>query len=257
MGTIDIKETLSKVRIEGLDKAYFEQGKITHCQFITAKKKVVLDMQLPKTLPLEQLLCFNHGLVQLIGCPVELRISADVCDLDSGEMLKYCKFYSEHSRYGHVLKDAIPTVKDRIVDCLFTDEALKQQALSCREELDHFMQNAGITYDFEFSCRAVSFTQIEVKMPKEAPKPQSNPAVSQDKPKYRSRRTKMEDYPVLTLKEMTDEIQNVQFVGTIFEKDSITIKKTGNEIQTLYVKDNDDAITCKRFESALICSGFT
>ncbi|WP_448911159.1 hypothetical protein, partial [Holdemania massiliensis] len=79
MGTIELKETLSKARIEGLDNTYFEQGKITHCKFITAKKKVVLDMQLPKTLPLKQLLCFNHGLVQLIGCPVELRISADVC----------------------------------------------------------------------------------------------------------------------------------------------------------------------------------
>lgn len=53
----------------------------------------------------------------------------------------------------------------------------------------------------------------------------------------------MEDYTVLTLKEINDEIQNVQFTGTIFEKDSVTIKKTGNEIQTLYVKDNDDAIT--------------
>lgn len=27
------------------------------------------------------------------------------------------------------------------------------------------MQNAGVSYDFEFSCRAASFTQIEVKMP--------------------------------------------------------------------------------------------
>lgn len=250
MGTIELKETLSKVQIEGLDGAYFEQGKITHCKFIAAKKKVVLELQLPRTLPLEQLQCFNDGLIQLIGCPVELRISADVCDLDSGEMLKYCKYFSEHSRYGQGLRDAIPTVKDQVVDCLFTDETLKQQALACREELDHFMQNAGVSYDFEFSCRAASFTQIEVKMPKEAPKPQAKPAYSADKPSYRSRRTKMEDYTVLALKEINDEIQNVQFTGTIFEKDSITIKKTGNEIQTLYVKDNDDAITCKRFESA-------
>ncbi|MFR0979703.1 MAG: PolC-type DNA polymerase III, partial [Holdemania filiformis] len=250
MGTIELKETLSKVQIEGLDGAYFEQGKITHGKFIAAKKKVVLELQLPRTLPLEQLQCFNDGLIQLIGCPVELRISADVCDLDSGEMLKYCKYFSEHSRYGQGLRDAIPTVKDQVVDCLFTDETLKQQALACREELDHFMQNAGVSYDFEFSCRAASFTQIEVKMPKEAPKPQAKPAYSADKPSYRSRRTKMEDYTVLALKEINDEIQNVQFTGTIFEKDSITIKKTGNEIQTLYVKDNDDAITCKRFESA-------
>ena len=59
---------------------------------------------------------------------MELRISADVCDLDSGEMLKYCKYFSEHSRYGQGLRDAIPTVKDQVVDCLFTDETLKQQA---------------------------------------------------------------------------------------------------------------------------------
>ena len=39
MGTIELKETLSKVQFEGLDSAYFEQGKITHCKFITAKKK--------------------------------------------------------------------------------------------------------------------------------------------------------------------------------------------------------------------------
>ena len=146
MGTIELKETLSKVQIEGLDGAYFEQGKITHCKFIAAKKKVVLELQLPRTLPLEQLQCFNDGLIQLIGCPVELRISADVCDLDSGEMLKYCKYFSEHSRYGQGLRDAIPTVKDQVVDCLFTDETLKQQALACREELDHFMQNLSLIH---------------------------------------------------------------------------------------------------------------
>ena len=66
MGTIELKETLSKVQIEGLDSAYFEQGKITHCKFITAKKKVVLELQLPRTLPLEQLQCFNDGLIKLI-----------------------------------------------------------------------------------------------------------------------------------------------------------------------------------------------
>ena len=95
------------------------------------------------------------------------------------------------------------------------------------------MQNAGVSYDFEFSCLGVASLRIEVKMPKEAPKPQAKPAYSADKPSYRSRRTKMEDYTVLALKEINDEIQNVQFTGTIFEKDSITIKRPATRSDAL------------------------
>ena len=250
MGTIELKETLNKAKIEGLDPKFFEQGQITHCYFITAKKKVVLQLHLQRCLPLDQLKLFNNGLADCLGCPVECRIETDVCDLGSGEMLNYCRFFGEHSRYGSVMKDAIPTVNDHTVDCLFVSEQQVQSAEGCREELDHFMQNCGITYDFQFDCRTSSFTQIEVKMPDPLPEPPKENNSYQGKNQYRSRRTKKEEYPVFEIKEIQDEVENIQFVGTIFDKDSILIKKTGKEIQTLYVKDNDDAITCKRFESA-------
>ncbi len=250
MGKLDLKNTLDQAVIDGIDRSYFDGGVITEVQYVKAKRKVIVHLDLPAAMPLTQLKRFSDGLIRLIGCPVELRISTQRCTLDSGEILEYLKSFGEQASDGSWVHDAVTTLTGQTVECLFSDEQLRSRAETGRDELVYFMQNAGISYDFEFRCRQASFTQIEVKIPQPQGKP-SEP-VKAEKPAYRKRRTKPDDFPVLKLKDITDECQNVQFDGTVFEIELILIKKTGRWIQTFYVKDEEDAITCKRFETARV-----
>ena len=201
MGKLDLKNTLDQAVIDGIDRSYFDGGVITEVQYVKAKRKVIVHLDLPAAMPLTQLKRFSDGLIRLIGCPVELRISTQRCTLDSGEILEYLKSFGEQASDGSWVHDAVTTLTGQTVECLFSDEQLRSRAETGRDELVYFMQNAGISYDFEFRCRQASFTQIEVKIPQPQGKP-SEP-VKAEKPAYRKRRTKPDDFPVLKLKAMS------------------------------------------------------
>ena len=59
---------------------------------------------------------------------------------------------------------------------------------------------------------------------------------------------KKAEYIPYQIKEITEACFNVKISGEVFEVENRTLK-SGRDIQTIYVADEEDAIVLKRFES--------
>lgn len=224
----------------------FEDAIISKVLYYKEIDKIVINLSIIKVLPfslyralLENLKAkFNNQNLLLI-------IIANTCDLDLGEITKYIMFFADHCYQGHNFKNVLPSINGNNINLLYSNQIDLDNAKKYLTYLEEFMNNVGINFSYELSLiEKKDNTDKEVIMPKT--NKEDNQKI--DKPKY-VKKTKRQDYPIVKIHDLQEEIYHVKFEGIIFNIENNELK-SGKTIQVLYVKDVDDACIVKRFENA-------
>ena len=215
--------------------------------YLKKKDEVLIKVKSPKILPY----CVYRDLKSysdsLIDHQVTLFIRADDQELSLCELAKYLKAYSEDNDMA--FKSALPTIKDDQIIIKYDQQKHYDTDGPYFDDLRHYLKDIG--YE-----RTIDFAYTEDKEAKEVTIKASDVVV--DKPKVvveperkwrKSRKFDTSTYMVIRIDDLSEGIDKVAIDGEIFKVDEVTTK-TGKTIQTVYLKDEDNAILIKIFESA-------
>lgn len=244
MPVLNVQDLLSKTQCSPDFLALFDEAEMTDLTYASSSKTLHITISTKETLMLEAALQLKQLLSELIPCAVDLDLRAKKNTLGTVEMNKYFNhFQKEHSLKQ--LSELFLTVKQNHVECLCPNDDVKIEAEACADDLNAFMRSYGIDTDFHFVTRQIELVNKSMPLPQAEEKPQV--VVKENMDFKRPRKLKYEDYEKVTISQLKEEAEQIQFIGTVFDINTITTRK-GTLIQTLMVHDDNDAATVKRFE---------
>ncbi|TFG81693.1 MAG: PHP domain-containing protein, partial [Erysipelotrichales bacterium] len=109
------------------------------------------------------------------------------------------------------------------------------------DEIATQLANFGIPYTIATKRISNNVTINEVS------RPQPSRHIQQPQQNYRRKSGKLEDYTPVLLKNITDGMENIRVKGKIFSIENQMIKNNTTLRQTIFIHDEDDAISCLRF----------
>ncbi|MBR2829044.1 MAG: hypothetical protein IKE68_00680, partial [Solobacterium sp.] len=221
---------------------------VNRVQLFNAAGRVEVDLQSRTFISCQAYREIIACLQETLQAETVVRVTSESHDISLGEIQKYLDCCVEiHPEYS-LLKNATMTYdgSDHQVHFLFMASEERERATIYLPELRRFFASIGMPqlgFVAEFKDEVTpDIDTVQVKMAPEKPK--------QEAPRYRSKfhRQKLEDYQVVELREVQQEIRNITFTGKVFAKDDFAVRKTGMIIQSLSVFDGTDALVVKRFE---------
>ncbi|MBR2066674.1 MAG: PHP domain-containing protein, partial [Solobacterium sp.] len=182
---------------------------------------------------------------------MELPVSLSLQYVDKSIPLQEMKQYFDNLIRNNLslsyFSNAILTMDKQMIFVQFNSEDEMHKAEEFLEQLVSALKQFGIEgYSFHTGCiEEVKpiveeiYIQEKEEVKKEAPVPTQ---------KYKYRRVKKEDYAVVELKDITEQMSMIQFTGEVFGIEEKEIKD-GRILQTFNVFDGTEAFPCKRFEN--------
>lgn len=244
MQPIKLIELILEFNFTSQEKELLVDASFQNIQFFTKQNKYQMELHCEQTLPFDLWQKIFKLLSETLDCPVDLIVQVNTCKLDAFTTQQYLRYFASSSTHYTIFNEPFITIEKDIVTLLFTSENSVDEATTHMDFLHQFMIRVGISYAFKFTCKNCDFQIADVKKPLEEAKPSTL-----EKPSYRKRRVSMDNYIAHDIKDIHDECQNIVINGMIFKIDTILIKKTSRIIQTLFIQDDEDAITLKRFET--------
>jgi DNA polymerase-3 subunit alpha (Gram-positive type) len=223
---------------------------VKRIRFFSSENKVVLDLHTPSLLPFEKYCEIINEIQDLTGSDAELILECDSAEADSTLLHKYLSWLAHsHPEYA-MLCETIFTydaAKNTIFFILNDREDVERES-AYLEGIEKYLHSVGLV-SIHAECTLGKQEAEQVKVVKmEVPAEQkSAPAPDYQQRKKSYKRTKMEDYTRIDLKDVKDPVSDIQFEGDIFSMEEIETK-TNRLIQTFSVYDGTDAIMVKRFE---------
>ena len=239
---------------ELVQKPCFDDAEIRNVKFFNSDGHGEIILKLNAPLLFEDYFQLSKSLSQQLGCHILVTLITSVHDITIMELMKYLnacvRIHPELSSLNHGAVQ-YDNSESRLV-YLFTDAKALNQAKNCIEQLQSFLTEIGLgTVSVECQMQQIDIPvteKVKVFTPQpseETRKPEQNS--NGGRKKYYGR-TKKEDYAHIALKDVSEQIENVQFEGTVFAKEDFVPKAKQMIIQSLSVFDGEDAITVKRFE---------
>ena len=225
-----------------------QQSRLKDCLITSVryhKSSDALDVFMTNPSPLDyELFCHVTFLFQKAFTPqITFYITYDNPAIDIQNLHKYIRHFTRMSTEYECFNSCMPSFEEDKVILWFTDDSLMVNALQVTESLCAFMLSIGIVYDFQLRRKellvSIDEKKVEIPVAQEAP---------QEKPKYRPRETKMEDYMEIALKDTTAQEEDITFKGVIFNIEEVTTK-ADKLIQTIAINDGTGSINIKRFEN--------
>ena len=196
-----------------------------------------------ETLFLEAALQTKERLKSLLPCEIALDLRCRKNTLGTVEINKYFNYFQREVLHRD-MNELFLTVKQNHIECLCPNDDVKEEAQSFHLQLTEFLKSYGIDVEIQFVTRQVELVNKTMALPQmEAP---VQVVVKENTDFKRPKKLKYEDYEKVTISQLKDEVDQIQFVGTVFDINTITTKK-GTLIQTLMVFDDTDALSVKRF----------
>ncbi|NCB32776.1 MAG: PHP domain-containing protein, partial [Erysipelotrichia bacterium] len=239
---------------ELLLKPCFDDAEIQNVKYFNGDGHGEIILKLNAPLTYENYYKLSMNLSRQLGCHMLVALVTSVHDITIMELMKYLnacvRIHPEMSclNNGAVQYD---NAESRLV-YLFTDTEVLNQAKGVVESLQDYLTCIGLgTVTVE--CQMQKFdTPVTEKVKVFTPQPSEESRRSEQntnggRKKYYGR-TKTENYTHIDLKDVSEQIENVQFEGTVFAKNDFVHKAKQIIIQSLSVFDGNDAIIVKRFE---------
>jgi len=213
---------------------------------VLAKKQdnlVILKIENNNIIPFNYLVDLKEFLVKLGLSNVKLYFKTKNQELSIKDFKTYLEEYSKnHNNHFNdvvVLKD-----DDHYVLSYVNSDALDAD-LEYLDDLKLYFYDIGYRKDIILNKKDVKVSKPKVVEPiKEEIKVNVDDVQPQGKPNYYSRK---KEYKEVTIDDLVDTMFNVMFVGEIFKVEEKTTK-TGSKIQTVYVKDKNNAVIVKIIE---------
>ena len=178
---------------------------------------------------------------------LKLYIKAADQDLPIREINLYLDEYRKNNPGFH---NCVPVISDKGFELSYDDKDAYENDLDLLDELKLFFYDLGYRKDISLIYKQAdnsssvveekeALPQVHKPVRKEEYKPNN------DKPYYRKNN---KEYTQVKIDEMMDNLQNIKFTGEIFKVDERTTKN-GFTIQTVYVKDESNAVIVKFVEN--------
>ena len=241
-----------------LQETCFDHAEIESVKFFRNDCHGEISIHVQAPLPFDAYHQLKQGLDQRFCCNNTVVLSASDHGIEMTELGKYLDaFYRAHPSVSFLKGGAIRYEKQAdTLTYLFTEEHVLNHAQNVIPQIRRFLTQIGLgTITIQTELQKLENPVSEkVKVAyvasSETPAPQKQEyggANGNGKKKYYGR-MKKEDYPKISLKDVSDPAENVQIEGVVFAKEDFELKTNNKIIQSLSVYDGDDAIIVKRFE---------
>ena len=198
------------------------------------------DVVLPYSIYMDLLSYFKkHGLENL-----KLYIKANNQDLPIKEINLYLESYYHNN---NSFKSCVPVISDDGFTLSYTEKDEFENDLHDLDNLKLYFYDLGYRKNIEMKYKENNMNDV-VAEEKEALAVPKAPAVENNKPQGKTYyRPRKKEYTELKIEDLEDGLTAIKFKGKIFKVDERKTK-TGITIQTLYVKDENDAVVVKFVE---------
>ena len=185
----------------------------------------------------------------ILGVDVELYIKAQNEDISLCDITYYLKDYSKNNR--DLFRSSLPCIRDGIIHMTYDNEKYYESDQEHFEDLLTYFHNIGIHCDVKFCViedKEAECLEIESTV---SNRPVQRQTVEPEKKDFKKnyRKPKTSEYELMAINDLYGEMEHVCIEGIIFKTDVI-VTKNNKIIQTLYIKDIDNACIAKLFESA-------
>ena len=229
---------------------YFKNMTFGKAIYDKNKDKVIVNAHFLNALPFKYLHLFEKFLKYTIHPNLELRISTNICDLSSTDIVGYYDdFLTKFPNISDFNSCAI-TLDNDVIYLSFVDEVKKK---SCENQLvmvKEYYQNYGVTYPIQTKLKTNDTKVKEVKIDSVVVTNNEQEQFLKEESKKSFYKQKKSDYPLLNIEHLQEETSNVKFVGTIFSKEEF-VTRANKVILTLMVHDKSDSLAAKCFEGKL------
>lgn len=226
------------------NKQCFNGFDITDVLYLKRQDRLMIKISNDCILPFMAYKDLNDYFNDILNHSFELYFKTKNEDISLSDLTRYIKYYSTLN--NDAFRSALPIIENGKI-CLIYDD-IKHYDLDKDEFplLITYFHNIGYHDEVEFKVN-----EKKEAVPKEIKVTISNkPVEKKEEPKKVFKRSsKPADYMSLKIDDLHDDMDHVVIVGTIFKVDTVTTK-TNKTIQTLYIKDIDNACIAKIFESA-------
>ncbi len=244
MANILVKDLLARGQFMQNFISLFDDSYIEDCAFYKDDEVLQLKVKQNKTLKYEDYSKFNEFINTLFPCNVKVFFICNNCDLGIIEIIRYFTYIKTIINKNE-LEGCSITVKNKVIECLCINVETLKIVDDNQELIIELFKQFGINYDFSFCLKQVAIKESEMALPVS-----NNIVVSEvveNKSYKKEKKLKFDQYEKCGIKEFTDEVKQVMFTAKVFDINNILTRK-GTYIQTMMVHDDEDALTCKRFE---------
>ena len=193
------------------------------------------DIVLPYSIYMDLLNYFKrHGLSN-----IKLYIKAKDQDLPIKEINLYLESYCHNN---NTFSLCVPVISDNGFMLSYTDKKEYENDIHDLENLKLYFYDLGYRKEIDMRVKENGFVIEEKEM---LPRPLEKKQEPVSNTNYY--RSKKKEYKDITIDDMVDTLYDVRFKGEIFKVDERQ-SKTNSTIQTLYVKDENNAVIVKLVE---------
>ena len=239
MQKLKLEEILEKLEFTPEEVSFFSQGEMNKPQFFPERNQLHVELFLEQALPFLSYCAFIEKFETYLAMSITLEIEAKDCKLPSYDIQRYIHYFANLKGNLGYSRDAMITVNQKEVMCLFSSRDVYERALVEKEDIEEFLRKCGISYYLNCVYKEPEF-QIE-------PKPLLEKV---------NNRTVMKTKKTMPIADIIDEQNNVKIKGKIFDIENRKLNKTNTLLVTLGIHDDSDAIFVKLFEGQIFNSKF-
>ncbi|MCR5230312.1 MAG: PolC-type DNA polymerase III [Solobacterium sp.] len=229
--------------IEGLQDA-----ELTFVRLFKSANRVEVGLHVPNILSYQDYHAFTDAMQSLLPSSVIPFITADQIRIREPELLKFLEDLYEEDSGQAFLRSAslhLDAASNRL-EFRFMNADDAGRASRLLADTGKYLARIGYQ-NLELSAGVMEIASPRVEDAKvERPAHEQNRQPEKKERKFHKQ--KKDDYPVISLKDISDPTENIQFEGQVFACDEVVVKSTQKLIKSLSVFDGTDAMAVKCFE---------
>ena len=242
-----LKLLIDKIGIDLEHYPFFEDGQIlSKIHYHQSTHRISFTLGLKRPIPHAVLQQFIHKVKMKARCGLELQLVYAELDVNGALLKDYIDEKIASNVNIKIFEGLLASVEEKMLVYYFSDDRKMEEAIQHKHYLEDELKKMGFPFEILIKKR----DQHETVVVKKAEvKQEPVKAIYDDKrmnSSFSSR--KKAEYIPYQIKEITEACFNVKISGEVFEVENRTLK-SGRDIQTIYVADEEDAIVLKRFES--------
>ena len=238
----DIEEFFSKYNYDDEKKSYFSGFNIESVSLIQEKDLVVFKIKNDYIIPFKLYLDLKEYFASLDFPNNKLIFKVTNQDFSIMEVNHYLKDYAKYNKKH--FDNCVVVKKENGLDLSYVDINEKERDDVDLDNLKLYLRDIGYRGELTTSLQEEKEVVVETVAPLPE-RPSKNENVQKTNNYFKSRR---KDYTEVSISELMDTMFNVTITAQIFKVEEYTTR-TGLLIQTIYVKDYEDACIVKMIEN--------
>ena len=241
MQTLQLHKVIEQIGLTVEEKQLVENAVMERPMFIVNRKILRIILKNDRPLPFLTWKKIQDGLIKLTHSNVELQIISGPSSIDIKEIEQYVRYYSGYIPNGRILNDTYLNLMKDEIECLCTLTHLKEDIDGLLPDLNVFLSQCGFLLPIRSKIVERNGKSIDVEMPPTLEKP------AEVKKDFKDYRRKKRTYTLVKIKDIAENINDIQVEGTIFQIENRDIMGGEQLMQLVYLSDDTDSISVKRY----------